>query len=199
MDKTSVVPLITLWEEFLEKMDKGDLEQFVRWVLTEGKIKSAPAKKKISFTSKNGTETIDENGKVLFLINRIDKFMQRNTKPVLKKLGFAREQEYSVLLQVNLIEQPNKKLIAEQLLMESTTTVEITNRLVRRGLIKESTDSTDKRATLLRITDKGQKIIHESFDLMRMAHHGVLDGLSVKEISQLVKLLEKIEKQQSGK
>ena len=120
------------------------------------------------------------------------------SKPILKKLGFAKGHEYSMLTYIVMLKNPNKKELAKKMLLENSTAVEITNRLVKKGFIKETTDIEDKRATRLSLTKKGEQKLMESYPYMETAYTGFLNGLTAVEQAELVKLLGRVEQYQSA-
>jgi DNA-binding MarR family transcriptional regulator len=111
-------------------------------------------------------------------------------------MGFTKDHEYNMLIQVYLLKTPNKKELAQNMLLENTTTVEITNRMLKRGLIKEIIDKEDKRSTRIGLTAEGEKKLYESYEYMKDLPATFLSDLINKEISELVYMLEKVEKRQ---
>lgn len=193
MGSLTALEVITFWDAFIKENSDGDAAAFGRWVLQKSAVNRTRATHEKSTITVNYQNELSEGGKALLLISRLHRLMQKNTKPVLKKIGFAKDHEYEVLLQVCLLETPNKTELANHLLLESTTTVEITRRLVKKGLLKELSDNSDRRSTRLLITDKGLKKLHESYELMKRTHEDFLGCLSNLQIKQLVKLLAKVE------
>jgi len=124
--------------------------------------------------------------------------MEMRSKPVIKKIGFAKPHEYAMLAEIYLLHKPNKKEVAKKMLLETSTAVEITKRLVRRGFIKEISDLKDKRSTRLIITEKGMKKLYESYEGLENVHASFLDSLNKTERAELLRLLEQLEKFQSA-
>jgi DNA-binding MarR family transcriptional regulator len=78
---------------------------------------------------------------------------------------------------------PIRRKWLKKCLLENSTAVEISKRLVQRGLIKEVADPNDKRATRLVATDKGG---------LEKVHTNFLDCLNEKEKKELIRLLERV-------
>jgi DNA-binding MarR family transcriptional regulator len=195
---SSVVPIITLWEEYSKTSKDADPRGFARWILKDVAGKSLPTSLKTSKSSRRHLDRdLDDAGKAMLLINRLHSMMKKVSKPILKKIGFAKDQEYGVLIQIYLLKNPNKKEVAQQLLLENSTTVEMIKRLVKRGFIREVLDSDDNRAMRLSLTDKGMQKLMESYEGMAKVHANFLDCLSNQQKKQLVKLLEEVEQFQS--
>ncbi|HWB25523.1 MAG TPA: MarR family transcriptional regulator [Chitinophagaceae bacterium] len=194
----SIVPLVVLWEEFVKEDNSGDIHQFARWILQKDTTKPDSGLLKEGFTRgksspKNIDDDLADSSKALMYISRLHKYMQMKSKPVIKKLGFGKDHEYLMLTYIYLLKEPNKKELAKKMLLENSTTVEISNRLVKRGYLKETTDEIDKRSTRLSLTDKGEQKLFESYGYMEKSYAGFLNCLTAAEQSELVKLLQRVE------
>jgi DNA-binding MarR family transcriptional regulator len=199
MKSSSIVPIVSLWEKFSANHPTGNAQSFARWILKEKQeapVRATRVKKSDAAGSVNNE--ITGEGKVMLLIYRLHRFLEIRSKPVIKKIGFAKPHEYAMLAEIYLLKKPNKKEVAEKMLLESSTAVEITNRLVHRGLIKEISDPADGRATRLVVTEKGMKKLYESYEGLENVHANFLDSLSQAEKSELLRLLEELEKFQSA-
>ncbi len=200
---SSIVPVITLWEEFSVIHKNAGVQQFARWIIEkhstagpgEGLLK--PGLKPGKSTAEYATEELNESSRVLLYISRLHRYMQMKSKPVIKKLGLAKDHEYSMLTYIYLLKSPNKKELAKKMLLENSTAVEITNRLVKKGFIEEATDSEDKRSTRLKLTPKGEHKLFESYQYMEKAYIDFLGCLDHPEQVKLADLLERVEKYQS--
>jgi DNA-binding MarR family transcriptional regulator len=196
----SIVPVITLWEEFSATHKDAGVQQFARWIIqkdaaagVEESLLKPGVKPGLTKAEDINLEDLNENSRILMYISKLHRYMQVRSKPVIKKLGFSKEHEYSMLTYVFLLKNPNKKELAKKMLLENSTAVEITNRLVRKGLIEETTDTEDKRSTRLTITPKGEQKLVESYPFMEKAYMGFLGSLAGGEQAQLAYLLEKLE------
>jgi DNA-binding MarR family transcriptional regulator len=186
----SVIPLISLWEEFSTQNEKADLKKFAHWILQK-------EKDEVSENNKPEKKSeLDDSAKAMLLISRLHRFMQMRSKPIIKKMGFTKDHEYNMLIQVYLLKTPNKKELAQNMLLENTTTVEITNRMLKKGLIKEMIDKEDKRSTRISLTAEGERKLYESYEYMKDLPATFLNDLTNEETSELVYILQKVEKRQ---
>jgi DNA-binding MarR family transcriptional regulator len=140
-----------------------------------------------------GEPAIDATAQSMLLIARLHRILTFLSKPVLKKIGFPKEKEFAVLVQIALMNSPNKKEVCRELLIEGSTGVEITRRLAKRGLILEGTDENDRRSARLTLTEKGQKTLLQAYEELGMLHTGFLDLFSEEEKLQFVGLLTRLE------
>ncbi|HXB91629.1 MAG TPA: MarR family winged helix-turn-helix transcriptional regulator [Puia sp.] len=143
-------------------------------------------------TSEN-EPAVDATAQSMLLIARLHRILTFLSKPVLKKIGFPKDKEFAVLVQVALMNSPNKKEVCRELLMEGSTGVEITRRLAKRGLILEGTDENDRRSALLTLTEKGQKTLLQAYEQLGVLHTGFLDLFTDEEKLQLVSLLTRLD------
>jgi DNA-binding MarR family transcriptional regulator len=71
-------------------------------------------------------------------------------------------QQYELLLTIRGLpkdEKPSIKQIAEHLKLQHHSAVELTTRLVRRGLVRRQRSNVDRRLVLLSLTRKGQQAV----------------------------------------
>jgi DNA-binding MarR family transcriptional regulator len=98
-------------------------------------------------------------------------------------------QQYELLLAVKGLprdKKPTIKQIAEQLRLQHHSTVELTTRLVKRGLVKRERSKEDRRSVLLSVTKEGQRamdqVVQFSLDQLRQEAAELL-----KTLARLVK------------
>lgn len=72
-------------------------------------------------------------------------------------------QQYELLLAIKGAQhsQPNIKQIAEQLLLQHHSAVELTTRLEKRGLVQRTRSPQDRRSVLLSVTKEGDRILEK--------------------------------------
>lgn len=86
-----------------------------------------------------------------------------------RRRGAAQEagiepQQYELMLAVKGLpggKQPTIKQIAEQLRLQHHSAVELTTRLVKRGLVKRERSKKDRRSVLLSVTKNGQRAMDQ--------------------------------------
>jgi DNA-binding MarR family transcriptional regulator len=199
--QASVIPVIALWEEFLSKNDKAGVKEFARWILqkendNKGGDAASPFFKAIR-TDKLTEETgFDDSAKAMLLISRLHRLLQMKSKPIIKKLGFTKDHEYNMITHIYLLKNPNKKELAEQMLLHNSTAVEITNRLIKKGIVMEVEDERDKRSTRIGLTPVGEQMLIDSYAHMQQLPLTFMNCLNTGEKKELVSLLQKVEEYQ---
>jgi DNA-binding MarR family transcriptional regulator len=103
-------------------------------------------------------------------------------------------QQYELLLAIKGApqgSQPNIKQIAEQLLLQHHSAVELATRLEKRGLVQRQRSPQDRRSVLLAVTKEGDRILEKVVQYS-------LEQLQV-EAPQLLKTLGRLVRRPKGK
>ncbi len=123
-----------------------------------------------------------------YQIRRFLRFSERATRAV----GLE-PQQYQLLLAVKGMPDggvPRIGDIAERLQIQHHSTVELVDRLVRRGLVRRRRGETDRREVMLELTSRGERVLSD----LAMHHRAEL-----KEMGQdLVAALKKVLRDQSS-
>ena len=165
LSASSVIPLLSKWEEYLSTNPDGDINGFARWVLTATPA-SAPDPVKVI--------------QIPFLITHLYRDLQLRSKPIAKQLGLANSLELDMLVHIATLKDPIKKQVCQEMLIESSTGVEITKRLVAKGFIEEKADSNDRRAARLSLTVKGQQTVLQGYTQLAPIHSDILSTLRIR-------------------
>jgi DNA-binding MarR family transcriptional regulator len=194
MESKSIIPVITLWEEFNSEHPNSDIQDFARWVLNKSdrKMDAVGTRDEENSEIAQDFSKLTTESNIVYLIQRLQRRLQKAIKPPIKKLGFSKDHEFAMLYHVFVLQSPNKKELAQHMLIEKTTAVEISNRLLARSLIAEAFDEKDKRSTRLKITEMGMQILRESYLPMKDIPYLFLTGLTAAEKQQLNTLLKQL-------
>jgi DNA-binding MarR family transcriptional regulator len=193
MKKSSVIPLVEKWEIFSNANPKKDIYDFAGWLL---------ASRQEEVQNKEGHMHEDDRGKATraaILITKLQKYLGLYIKPAINGLGFSREHEYNFLYQVSRMHKPTKNSLSKENMVEFSTGRDVIRRLIDRKMLMEKPDPEDKRAMLLTLTSLGKKTLEKSYDQISGSFTDFLGDLNSKEQSQLISLLEKMNRYQSKK
>ncbi len=165
LSASSVIPLLSKWEEYLSTTPDGDIAGFARWVLVA--------------TPNAATPDPDPAAVIQapFLITHLYRDLQLRSKPIAKQLGLTNSLELDMLVHIATLKDPNKKQVSQEMLIESSTGVEIVKRLVARGFIQEKADSEDRRAARLSLTVKGKQTVLQGYTQLAPIHADLLSTL----------------------
>jgi DNA-binding MarR family transcriptional regulator len=139
MGAASVIPLLSSWEEYIAVDPQGDVQGFARWILRYENPPAAP----------DATADPGDNSRIPLLIARLHRILHALSKPIAKSLGLTNDLEFDLLVQIAIMDRPNKKELCRDLLIENSTGVEISKRLASRGFITERPDPKDRRSARL--------------------------------------------------
>lgn len=127
-------------------------------------------------------------------IMRVQQIVQSAVDSALKPHGltFARY-EALVLLTFARSSSLPMRVMGERLQLHPTSVTNIVDRLERDGLVKRLPHPTDRRTTLVEITDDGRKRHEEATEAVTAIDFG-LHGLTPRQTEQLTDLLTKVRK-----
>ncbi len=80
--------------------------------------------------------------------------------------------------------------IARRVGVEGPTFVRMIAQFEREGLVKRMADSTDRRASIIRITPKGEAALSEMRELTTRVRKEFLGELSVDDVKKMLDMLE---------
>jgi DNA-binding MarR family transcriptional regulator len=127
---------------------------------------------------------------LIVLMNRYAKWY---IKKVLRDSLLQTPDEFSFLISLMTYDSLNKSELITKQIMEKTSGAEVINRLVKRGMIFETTDQNDRRSKRVSITNSGREEILRILPLMNKVTEIVVGNLSAEEINTLSYLLKKLD------
>ena len=103
--------------------------------------------------------------------------------------------EYTILISIAHLSQDgpvNVKSVAEHLHVTTGFITNTTRKLQTRGLVKKTQDQTDKRKTILTVTDRGIALLEELAPFQRQVNDAEFGALSRAEFLQLSDAIERL-------
>lgn len=131
------------------------------------------------------------NTSIGFKINEVALQININFNKVLEPYGIAVEQRGTLEIIKN-DPRVNQSVIANILKKDKTTISRGLNSLEKKGLIYKEESSTDKRAKMIKLTQKGEAILEESLETAKTFRETISSNLSQEELHTLFSLLDKI-------
>ncbi|GGB17009.1 MarR family winged helix-turn-helix transcriptional regulator [Puia dinghuensis] len=200
---TSVIPLLSAWEKYINEHPNGDMPGFARWVLaqqpTQTPQQAQPPATPPETLTFPPAPTLPTTAHLGLLIDRLHRFLGLRSKPIIKSLGFTKPMEFALVAYVAILDHPNKKQLCQQLLIENSTGVEVTRRMAKKGIIAEEPNPNDRRSARLSITEKGKKLLMKGSEPFTTMHTTFFEALTGEEQKQLVTLLSRINQYQSAR
>ncbi|MBN2615241.1 MAG: winged helix-turn-helix transcriptional regulator [Bacteroidales bacterium] len=126
------------------------------------------------------------------ILTRLYRFANRYLKQVFKDSHFKSIDEFGFLATL-LKEGPlTKTELINKHLMEITTGVEIIKRLVKKGLITETDDASDKRSKIVVLTGEGKKELFSAFNRMYEVSLLITGNLNPEELKSGIEMMTKL-------
>jgi MarR family 2-MHQ and catechol resistance regulon transcriptional repressor len=136
----------------------------------------------------------EESLKAFVGIKRTNEFLEQVVKKDVKSYGLNIT-EFAVLeLLYNKGEQPIQK-VKERILIASSSTTYVIDKLCEKGFVKRRQDTVDKRISFASLTDKGENLMAEAFPLHAEKIEETFNALDDTELKLLRTALKKISAQ----
>jgi DNA-binding MarR family transcriptional regulator len=198
---TALTELIQEWEAFLQEKPKGGFNDFIVWSQQkfDGLSANKTGKENIGHqvtarSNANDPQFNKYNGnkkasmQAAYLLVRMSQYVFFYTKPLMRKHGLHSLDDFGYLQNIRLHGSISKSRVCELMLHEITTGSDLIKRLVSNGFLKEKINKEDKRAKLLELTAKGNKVLDAMFfDFVKLPD--TLGIMPEKERAALIKWL----------
>ena len=192
--------IIDLYEDYELKEKHLDLLSFARWVVEKLEEnpdlnRKAPREKHPGFSAGNDSVAIKSDEKTRFLesISRIARFHEYYARKDLKDLVINTRLEFLFLKTVDVMEKAKKTDLINAYHLEYTTGMDTIRRLSNNGLLNEIPDENDKRARLLVLTAKGEKILAQAIKRMGDENKMFLSAINDNKWKKALQILEEMD------
>jgi len=192
--------LTTLINQFFSfDTEKGNheeysMDEFIGYLNSKSGVKELKIRK-ISGENKEWSDDEYRNtaSDISILIVLMNRYAKWYIKKVLRDSLLQTSDEFSFLITLMTYNSLKKsELIAKQV-MEKTSGSEIINRLIKKGMITETSDQNDKRSIRVAITRSGREEILKILPLMSKVADIVVGNLNTEEVNTLSYLLKKLD------
>lgn len=174
-----LVELITAWQAFADAHRDADVESFCYDYLSNKNQKDDPDPETDILLSK--------------LIGKSGSLIKTYLKLALKQIPDMEMEWFYILDTLNDHKEVRKTdVIGFRLLLEPTTGIDILNRMLKAGLISERVDPADKRARLIKPTDKGIEIYKKVNSLFNQVISLLFTSLNKEQKTMLILALGKL-------
>jgi len=174
-----LVELITAWQAFADAHRDADVESFCYDYLSH----------------KNQKDDSDPEMDILLskLIGKSGSLIKTYLKLALRQIPDMEMEWFYILDTLNDHKEIRKTdVISFRLLLEPTTGMDILNRMLKAGLISERVDPADKRARLIKPTDKGTEIYKKVNSLFNQVISLLFTSLNKEQKTMLIRSLGKL-------
>ena len=192
MNKT--VELVNEWASYEESHPEASIEEFCRYYLT------AQRSKRELGPNFRGTGIPPKPGSYLMkLVGHITKLYERYAKMAFSEIPEIKQPEdFYILNYISYNGESRKTDIVNHFLMGISTGIDVLNRLIINELIEERGDPDDKRARLVKITEKGRAVLQPCYAQAQKVSDIVLSEVSDDDIQLVIQLLRGVEAKHSS-
>jgi DNA-binding MarR family transcriptional regulator len=183
-----LVKLITHWTSFTGKHPEANVEDFCRYVLAQNSGEDVPAQP----SNEKRLVPMDLDSRFMRAVTRTAMSLWNYMKIALKDTSVKTLENFTFLASLHVHGECRKSEIINYAMIEFSTGIEILNRMIKSGMIKERIDPQDKRGRLLSLTEEGKKNLYACFKRNSMAKEILLQDVSEEDKKVCVLVLEPI-------
>ncbi len=176
--------LINEWASFVEKNQKGTVEDFCKYFL---------ARSERRMPEKSRAKPPDPDGHFMKVIMRFAQSYALYARIALKDTPMPDSENFVFLAASRSMGESRRTDLINFVMVDLSTGSDILNRLVRDAYLRERGDPADKRSKLISITVAGEKVLRECFRKTVLARKIFLKGLSSEDKRLCVLILEPLE------
>ncbi len=155
----------------------------------------------ISSTTKTISFELDwegkENGRsaesvINTLIVHLNRYAKSYSKSAIFGSNFSTQEDFTYLINLKAFGEMSKMDLIKKNAHEKPAGMQIINRLINQGWIKQRKSKTDKRSKVISISETGLQALGNQMDKIRQATSIVTGNLSQNEKMELIRLLNKL-------
>ena len=195
MNYSLIKDVISLVEEFEKQNQNGvyavDIAGFENWFY-EQKIKPNKIVTEPDWEGK-------ENGRspesvINTLIVHMNRYAKTYSKSAIYGSEFSTQEEFIYLINLKAFGAMTKMELIKKNIQEKPVGMQIINRLINQGWVKQTDSEFDKRSKVVQITSKGLEVLDSQMQKIRQATQIVTGDLTRSEKMELITLLNKLDR-----
>ncbi|CVI25380.1 MarR family winged helix-turn-helix transcriptional regulator (plasmid) [Agrobacterium radiobacter] len=138
---------------------------------------------------KNEGTDLELLGMHLLIVARL---YRREIDAAISQLGLSEASAQPIRYLARLGDPTRLGILAEVMNLEGPTLIRIVEQLVQSGLVERVDDEADKRAKLLRLTEKGQSLNKEVREAVSDFRNRVFADIPTEDVAAMFRVLEKL-------
>jgi len=181
-----IINLLRDYQEFKDKNNSEDFHVFGEWL----RQKHAPTQ---DYTTND--EEVNEAGldvMATYLLGNLTGYTEAWIKLAYQDLPLLSIGDFSILKTVEHYQNPSKKEVADEVVMERSTCIESIKRLIKEGLLAEAIDPNDRRIRRVHLTKGGKQLMPLLNQRMTNLGSLLVGNLSEVEKKSLLPTLNKL-------
>lgn len=183
-----LIELITAWDAYQAGNEGATVNDFCRYYLNrEGKQELS-----------KGNMSPDPDTTMARLIGRLGVMVEAYSKMALQAEGDIELEWFYFMNTLYHQQESNKTDVIQYNLYEPSTGIDILNRIIKAGYIKERNDPDDKRARLVVLTSKGEKKVMKCREVLHKGAYLMFGGMDANDKQLIIQLLASTEIKHTG-
>lgn len=166
----------------------NDIEGFKRWIVANYKgdeINNEP--------DWDGKEKGRSAESVInTLIVHMNRYAKSYSKSAIFGSNFSTQEDFIYLINLKAFGEMTKMDLIKRNVHEKPAGMQIINRLIAQGWVNQTDSEIDKRSKVLKISEKGVRVLENQMDKIRQATEIVTGDLTHNEKMELIRLLNKL-------
>ncbi|MBX2873760.1 MAG: winged helix DNA-binding protein [Saprospiraceae bacterium] len=184
MSYQPIKTLIDHFESFENSTGQNDLGQFANWLNQKLNGPAAEASPQL------GEEQLDQG--ILQSFGELSNHARHYVKKLIRDTPLSSWNDLVVIIVLYHLGSQRKSDVIQQALMDLSPGIEVLKRLIKRGIIIEGPDPTDKRAKRVELSEEGRQLYDELQIDMKITGQIVAGNLTINEKWQILPLLQKL-------
>ncbi|GAB3718717.1 hypothetical protein GCM10027592_61890 [Spirosoma flavus] len=180
---SKIVELVTAWAEFDQQYPNQSVEQFCQYQLAQQKATA----------EESSHDRQQQIGGLLKTLGRLTSAFALYHRAAMAKTGLPTAESFYYLNGLRYLGEVRKTELIQYLFAEYTTGIEAISRLLEEEYIGERADPADKRAKLIRLTEKGVQALTSSYEYSSKAGDMIFNEVTTEIINLCQALLAPIE------
>ncbi|MBB2149491.1 MarR family winged helix-turn-helix transcriptional regulator [Pedobacter gandavensis] len=183
-----IVELITAWADYESKNPAANAAEFCSHFLMDHKGPDIAKKTPVAVQDK------DVDQELATLIGQLNAIHVIYAKAVLKEFPGIELEWFYFMKAINSHQEARKSDVIAAVFFEQSTGIDILNRIKKAGFLTERSDPADKRAKLIRLSTKGEKLLQLLQQSLFKADQLLFHDLSAANKKLLINLLSDTQK-----
>lgn len=178
-----IVELITAWADYESQNPAANAAEFCSHFLMEHKGPAVLDQTPVTLDDK------DADQELASLIGQLNAIHVVYAKSILKAYPGIELEWFYFMKAIDLYREARKSDVIAAVFFEQSTGIDILNRIKKAGLLVERSDPSDKRAKLVKLSTKGEKLLQLLHTSLFKADQLLFHDLSASNKKLLINLL----------
>ena len=166
-----------------------DVEGFKSWIYDQ-KVQDKNNVDEPYWEGKENGRTPESAISTLFV--HLNRYAKMYSKSAISDSEFTTQEDFIYLINLKAFGEMTKVELIKKNIHEKSIGTLIINRLIKNGWIEQKDSSLDKRAKVIKITDKGMIALDNQMAKIRKATHIVSGNLNYSDKMELIRILIKL-------